>query len=146
MKPNYIYGAIALILLTALAILISRPDKDLIPKQIKVESYDEALRIVNDEGVPYINVFGTGSMHPLMPRGNPALFTAVVTLDDTPFEAIEIGHVAAFRYQHGVTIHAVVKASARGFTMQGWTNPIPDDEPMTAQNFIGRVDRVFVWQ
>jgi hypothetical protein len=144
MKANYIYAIIAFVLFTALAIAISWPDSDLLPERIRIDSFDAAYDYT--ENVRSINVFGTGSMHPLIPRGDPKSFTAVVTLDDTPYCQIKIGHVAAFYYAGGITIHAVVGTSGRGFIMQGWTNPIPDNEPMTAQNFIGRVDRVFVWQ
>ena len=38
MKPNYIYAAIGFVLLTALAILISRPDADALPERIVMES------------------------------------------------------------------------------------------------------------
>ncbi len=145
MKPNYIYGAIAIILLTALAILISRPDREALPERIVAESKHAAQQMVWDK--EFGSVMGTGSMHPFIPRGDPREVVAYTLLSSKDFADIRKGNfISHYNDEWQRVVHAAEKRTPNGWIVKGWANQFADPYLVTEENFIGIVGTVIIWE
>jgi len=128
-----------------LAILISRPDADALPERIVMESKHAAQQAVwNKE---FGSVMGTGSMHPFIPRGDPREVVAYTIIGSTDFTDIRKGNfVVHYNDQWQRVVHAAEKRTAGGWIVRGWSNQFADPYLVNESNFIGIVERVYVWQ
>jgi phosphoribosylamine-glycine ligase len=143
-EQRIIFAAIAASLL-AVAVIISLPNRAAVPQRIVFADEPQAREYAGQHE-QYYGVMGTGSMYPLIPRGNPQDVVAYVIVDDTEFGDLKKDSLVVYLRSDFVYVtHAVVNKTKDGWQLKGWANRAYDHELLTADNYLGRVSQVLVW-
>lgn len=143
---------VALVLVTIVAVVAWYNQRTLVsglpPRTICLDEADAKWKA----GDAAIGVLGTGSMAPYLPAAAPGkdpMQTVVAYVQiGGRFEDVKVGQLVIYRYADKVHswMHVAAMKTDLGFVMSGLANA--NSEPwgrVTKDNFIGIVERVFVW-
>lgn len=120
-----------------------------LPPRIVVADQATGQRLASEwtraQGGMWHPVLGTGSMAPYIPPGDPkAVVAYAVTKRDGTFASVTPGALCIYRWGALSVLHQAAAQAGAGWTMSGLHNA-RHDIVMTAENFTGIVDRVYVW-
>lgn len=125
-----------------------------LPPRIVCKDMLEAFQQAVGTNLKVIRVAGTGSMAPWIPAAKPredpmkTIVAFIVVNPKADFDSIVTGNPCVYTvtWNPNAIVHCAASKDAKGWIMSGLHNARSEsDERMTKANFLGRVERAFVW-
>lgn len=144
--------ALAAIALVIASILFHREMEDKLPERVtyttQAEAMDAAIKDAKP-GATLIFVYGTGSMAPFIPGGRPNEIVAYcISRPKAKFGDVKRGNLCYWNdatRPRAAILHQAAKHQGGGWKMSGYNNARFDGPLMTAENFGGIVEKIYLW-
>ncbi len=150
--PGIIAGCLVLVVLLWLAFRSQKTLEAGLPPRVECKSQAEALQLAGKGSIP---ILGTGSMAPFIPSAKPGqvpldTVVAYATTSAKGYDDITPGALCIYRptwpNPTGAVMHSAALHDRSGWIMSGLNNARSESwARVTPANFIGIVDRVYVW-
>lgn len=141
--------ALAAIALVIASILFHREMEDKLPERVTYATQAEAMDAAITDAKPGSRlglVRGTGSMAPFIPGGRPKEIVAyTMSRPKARFEDVKKGDLCAWGNGDVLILHQAAQKIGDGWKMSGYNNARFDGPLMTAENFGGIVEKIYLW-